>query len=411
MIGGINIHTSGAPMNDGTAAWTYNEVAQDSRNPDYHQLVTEGKRIPCTPYYHRMDRIDNIECHYTRYDGLAGSYIKTPGQMGSCQTVPLDYIAFNNMNTRNGAVLAEANNAALSNLRLGEFDLAMAIAGIKDTSMLVKMTAIRLASAFSQLKRGRIIDAAKTLRLPNKKKVSLLDRDYRNRRITPQQLVADGWLELQFGWGPLLSDVHTSAEALAQKNLTSPGEVFKATGFAKREESVLGYKLDTGAIPLRERRITHECHSKTVIYAMITQWEIYLASSMGLSNPSKVAWDVIPFSFVADWFYPFAKTLESLNATQGLVFVDGSQSLYTKWTDSITYTTNPKYAWAHSVTVPGYLANQGENYDRSKLGSFPSTMVPPLDLRLEMSKWQIGTSLALLQTVFGGRRDFRGLRV
>jgi hypothetical protein len=40
-------------------------------------------------------------------------------------------------------------------------------------------------------------------------------------------------------------------------------------------------------------------------------------------NVWQLAWELIPLSFVVDWFLPVGKYLDSLNATKGITFLDG----------------------------------------------------------------------------------------
>jgi hypothetical protein len=53
-------------------------------------------------------------------------------------------------------------------------------------------------------------------------------------------------------------------------------------------------------------------------------------SNHDLINPLSIGWEVIPYSFVVDWFAPIGNTLSSLTATAGLDFLGGygSQARY-----------------------------------------------------------------------------------
>lgn len=49
--------------------------------------------------------------------------------------------------------------------------------------------------------------------------------------------------------------------------------------------------------------------------------------SLGLTNPLDVAWEVLPFSFVVDWFIPIGNWLNVLDAMHGYRFRAGSWTL------------------------------------------------------------------------------------
>lgn len=65
--------------------------------------------------------------------------------------------------------------------------------------------------------------------------------------------------------------------------------------------------------------------------------DLLLPAKVGLTNPLSVAWELIPFSFVVDWFLPIGKYLDALDVPL----------LYT-FTDKILVN---KYIWYRSVEV------------------------------------------------------------
>jgi hypothetical protein len=54
--------------------------------------------------------------------------------------------------------------------------------------------------------------------------------------------------------------------------------------------------------------------------------EFVRLQQMGLTNPLEVAWELIPFSFVADWFISVGDWLRGLTALHGLRIVSGFRS-------------------------------------------------------------------------------------
>jgi hypothetical protein len=49
-------------------------------------------------------------------------------------------------------------------------------------------------------------------------------------------------------------------------------------------------------------------------------------SQMGITNPVELAWEELPYSFVADWFLPIGDYLGNLDATLGWDFIGGTKS-------------------------------------------------------------------------------------
>lgn len=56
----------------------------------------------------------------------------------------------------------------------------------------------------------------------------------------------------------------------------------------------------------------------------------HAASQLDLVNPLSLGWELVPFSFVLDWFIPVGNMLEALTAHAGLVFVGGHYSYVTR---------------------------------------------------------------------------------
>lgn len=124
--------------------------------------------------------------------------------------------------------------------------------------------------------------------------------------------LASLWLEIQYGWKPLLSDIESGAAAIAdalhgnQKNRT---RLCARSSFVKTS-----IKLPTGNSLGHVKRIT----THKVQY-VITQ----LSSSPPTALPSipsvaAVAWEIVPYSFVVDWVAPIGDYLQALRTSKDL---------------------------------------------------------------------------------------------
>jgi hypothetical protein len=60
---------------------------------------------------------------------------------------------------------------------------------------------------------------------------------------------------------------------------------------------------------------------------------------MGLENPLAVAWEVVPFSFVLDWWIPVGNILQAYSDARGLSFGSG----YTSHRTSASVDTHYEY--------------------------------------------------------------------
>jgi hypothetical protein len=140
------------------------------------------------------------------------------------------------------------------------------------------------------------------------------------------------WLAYQYGWSPLLSDVYNAAERLSLKDgLLTDRYRYGATGKADdkwidvsnvvRQNLVSNCGLDL--ITSHENQV----RVKTRVDGYISSAGWRTAAQWGLTNPINVAWELLPFSFVLDWFIPIGSYLSQLDASLGMEFLGGSTTV------------------------------------------------------------------------------------
>jgi len=117
------------------------------------------------------------------------------------------------------------------------------------------------------------------------------------------------WLEASYAWLPLIGSLDDGARAFAHLRYgQKPQKVFKSykMGDNVRPTSVVQYD---GKGVLRKSYTAH------------IQEELSLTSSLGLADWKSIVWELMPYSFVYDWFHPVGAYLQNaeffgkLNAT------------------------------------------------------------------------------------------------
>lgn len=195
----------------------------------------------------------------------------------------------------------------------------------KQTANLLATTAGRIASSFGNLKRGNFAGAARVLGLSVRR-----DRNSRYRERwerDPQRAAAAGWLELQYGWVPLLSDVYGSAELIAQKVARHYKERVSASVTVYRKTMS---RSATQVVTVAEMTETRK------IYAWFgPPANSHTLAQIGLTNPAHLAWELLPYSFVVDWFIPVGNYLSSLDADLGTNFIKGGRTTFKKATTTV----------------------------------------------------------------------------
>lgn len=130
---------------------------------------------------------------------------------------------------------------------------------------------------------------------------------------------ANMWLELNYGWLPLMGSIHDLTKVFLDK-MEKP--LLKAERRVADFQSFQGKEIYTGWESSGQARRTHSC----VLYAAPTDAFLQRMNKVGVTNPLSIGWEVTRLSFVVDWLIPVGDFLEALDATMGLEFIGGYTS-------------------------------------------------------------------------------------
>jgi hypothetical protein len=127
----------------------------------------------------------------------------------------------------------------------------------------------------------------------------------------------------------------------------------------------------------------------------ISSIPIKLLTIVGLSDPLSVAWEVVPFSFVLDWFLPIGNYIESFSAERGLKRIALSASVQTDGGIDVVGKSHV------SASGQGASGCTFSSFKRVVLTDLPALPFRPVSLIDLVDGWHVTTSLALLKQVFG----------
>lgn len=247
--------------------------------------------------------------------------------------------------TISNQVMSQAQQRALKKLSDLKFNAAQAFAERKQTADMLVKSVNRFVTFALLVRKGNFKEANKVLRsreglfggrhqyLPSSNKWRAMERrkpGYWKDHFT------DIWLEYSYGWRPLLGDIYGAAELLAHMHLENKPSVVR--GAAKREnlEVLLADTEGLHAVG----NVKSDYKALCVLQFDMTDTALSALRQTGISNPALLAWELLPYSFVLDWFVPVGQYLENLNASAGLKFLRGSTSLMTKWDGSASTKTD-----------------------------------------------------------------------
>lgn len=309
-----------------------------------------------------------------------------------------------------GAVAGELLDTATSSLfekvlrgRGTDFNGAVFLGEMSSTWGMFVGTAGRVVNAYRAVRRGNMAAARKALGVPPKSKAS--------------KGLANNWLELQYGWLPLLSDIDSAARKLADRIRSRP-VVIRVSGSASHSQTttnafydyVDSYRSSPGMKVLAET-----FSARVGIAYTVSDETVALASELGFTNPALIAWELLPLSFVLDWIVSVGDWLQAISAFHGLSFYDGYSSIKG---DSVLVTVVPGFSHTaykgigvgydeHGEEVfatvadyletatPSSIRSSTSGFSRNPMAAFPNAPPPKLDPKGSWKKAM--TSWALLR--------------
>lgn len=178
----------------------------------------------------------------------------------------------------------------------------------RQTLNMLAGTLSRILRAGRQARVGRMTDAARTLGL---------DKVPRGvRKSDTFEVFKNNWLAYRYGWLPLMK----SAESLLDVLVTPLPDFYyvRASGNAPIERDIVV------ANDLWTKHILAYRKTRCVIKGRvrITNPDQAALNQYGLLNVGMAAWEIIPYSFVIDWFTNIGNAIEDLTSFAGMTIDD-----------------------------------------------------------------------------------------
>lgn len=173
-----------------------------------------------------------------------------------------------------------------------QFNLAVELGQMRETVSTLSTNLSKLGRSILALKHGDFATAARQL-----------GASPRSTRLKSSD-ISGRWLELQYGWLPLLSSSFEAAKAFEAIS-NGPRSALIRASISKPKE------FDHSASPTH---YSAKCRGKVTRYLQYEMYEeMSVERQMGLLNPLSVVWELTPYSFVVDWFVPIGTYLDNLN--------------------------------------------------------------------------------------------------
>jgi len=221
-----------------------------------------------------------------------------------------------------------AVNRALLKLKQQTVNLATNFAERRQLENLTFDTMNRIVSSIHAFRTNSPSDWRQLLKIANLRKET---------KHVPQ-----AWLECQYGWNPLLQDVHDAAQSLnkTEGNGDSYRASVKTTGRDVQTWIYIKHAyLPYDGVPYYEVKCSQT--SRCLVHLDYVMENPLLANlaQLGLTNPADLVWEELPYSFVIDWFLPIGNYLQAFDADLGWSFKGGSISYDRKASGDAGYVT------------------------------------------------------------------------
>lgn len=196
-------------------------------------------------------------------------------------------------------------NKLASKIRGSDFNAGNFLGESHQTLALISDTATRIAKMLNYIRDGNFYAATKVLGI-SRRKGHVLQNRYGGRfggNIALRDF-SDAVLELRYGWQPLLGDVHSSMHTLAKRLETPWRSRYRARRKITYNDTHNGYNN----LILWRVKSTREVNLIVTLESPPS-----LSTQLHLNDPLSVAWEILPWSFVADWFIPIQDYLGAVD--------------------------------------------------------------------------------------------------
>lgn len=330
---------------------------------------------------------------FTRSGTYAGYHYFSPGAMS--HLCGINSVHVGSAIDKSGLIY-RATLDARSRVAPAESLVAVTIAEFGKSIGLVAETAEKLANAYRYVRSGGRNHRALA---------GILHRRYDPRPLRRHQ-VPDAatrfWLEARYGWGPMLNDIVGTAAAIGLPDKA------RSVARGQREDSSVtkqdtnglsfAYPFSPSSFGTWNRNLQTLRTVKVRAYVL---YEVDLAFQplhrFGVTSMPESLWEIVPFSFVADWFVPVGDWLKAVTPKLGVT------ELATGYTEEIT-TITVRTVTSHNPSGPptGFTLHNAvgssdsfQTVEKRRVADVPILWYPPIDVKLNVKRAIDAISLLL----------------
>lgn len=346
--------------------WERYRTGQELAQQNYTWIRFDAE-APLTPYWYGLTTEFNAGgIDIFGYSLLTGKY-----QLG----MGSEYVGMTTIK-RHHEILA---NDLLAKVKHGEVNMGVALGEYKQTAKLFSDTVSNVTD---------LIDTSGI-----RDKPWMLAAEYlQNKPISrflyrKAKACASAWLAFTYGFKPLYNDIVGAAQSLARSH--NMEEVLKLrTVRSSHNELIQGFmSFASGSTFSSIGSVSGNVNVTGKVDFLVENPLLRAAQLNGITNLGSVTWELIPYSFVFDWFVPIGNYLQQIEPPLGVEFRNGHSYVKAKGRSRRNTT----------ITDQGWNTRMFEHSlvkDRVCYQGFPQPTIIVPDLSL--SKSQMASAVSLL---------------
>lgn len=287
---------------------------------------------------------------------------------------------------------SELRNALRNKLMNNEANLATALAEFRGAAELFYSYAGTVVGLLKAVRHHSYRDALRYKAMTEKERARIISSKDKDKIFSLDRLsqAADAHLEFSFAVRPLVSDMAKVIESLARGGDYIPVQSIK-----------VGWRKQVGETFIKDKSLGGRYGSATStgllqfsarIDYYIDNPLLYVLDQLGLLNPFQLAWELVPYSFVIDWFANIGGMLGGALAPRGVVFERGYTYVKGKVTNRCDVTVPILKQYGGDIKLHGYGVEEFKS-------RYPLTGMPMINLHYvheDMGAYKCSLAIALL---------------
>jgi hypothetical protein len=266
----------------------------------------------------------------------------------------------------------------MDQIRDSDIDIGTFAGEFRETAEMFKTFSVALSRAARAARRGNLLEVARALGL----------------RPSSSKDFANGWLMINYGVRPFVSDLMGACTAL-QKGLLKERFVMVHASAVLDDSKVTSNGVINSAGGRVQTTWTNKIQVSGRLKFEITGSTGATLASLGLTNPLAVGWELTKLSFVFDWAIGIGSWLGQLDSSFGKHFTSGSITTFTKYRGDQVWERMYVNASGYGGSSQANGVYEDVSVSRASLSTWPVNYLPAF--KDPRSNMHIITSLSLLR--------------